>query len=102
MNSKAKLRTFASLFYKASSWNRPRKVVCSLQPVTGETGMRQEADIRYVVPSLEGTAQHLFQDVYRQRGQMENLHIKMKPYKTNGKAERFIQTALREWACGPR
>jgi transposase InsO family protein len=28
-------------------------------------------------------------------------HIRTKPYrpKTNGKAERFIQTALREWAC---
>jgi Transposase DDE domain group 1 len=77
MNSKAKLRTFASFFYRASSWNRPRKVVarleCSLQPVPGETGMRQEVDIRYVVTSLEGTAQHLYQDVYCQRGQMENL-----------------------------
>ena len=28
-------------------------------------------------------------------------HIRTRPYtpKTNGKAERFIQTALREWAC---
>jgi hypothetical protein len=77
MNSKAKLRTFASFFYTASSWNRPRKVVarleCSLQPVPGETGMRQEVDIRYVVTSLEGSAQHLYEDVYCQRGQMENL-----------------------------
>ena len=34
--------------------------------------MRQEVDIRYVVTSLEGTAQHLYEDVYCQRGQMEN------------------------------
>jgi len=77
MNSKAKLRTFASFFYRASSWNRPRKVVarleCSLQPVAGETGMRQEVDIRYVVTSLEGSAQHLYENIYCQRGQMENL-----------------------------
>jgi hypothetical protein len=60
ISSKAKLRTFASFTYKAGSWKRPRKVVarleCSLQPVAGETGMRQEVDIRYVVTSLEGSA----------------------------------------------
>jgi hypothetical protein len=74
---KAKLRTFACFTYKANSWKRPRKVVarleCSLQPVAGETGMRQEVDIRYVVTSLEGSAQHLYENVYCQRGQMENL-----------------------------
>ena len=63
--------------YQATSWKRPRKVVarleCSLQPVAGETGMRQEVDIRYVVTSLEGSAQHLYENVYCQRGQMENL-----------------------------
>ena len=57
-------RTYASFRYQAGSWGRPRKVVarleCSLQPVAGETGMRQEIDIRYVV-------------TYCQRGQMENL-----------------------------
>jgi hypothetical protein len=75
MSSKAKLRTYASFLYQAGSWRRPRKVVarleCSLQP--GETGMRQEVDIRYVVTSLKGTAQHLYENVYCQRGQMENL-----------------------------
>jgi hypothetical protein len=77
MSRKAKLRTFASFTYKAGSWKRPRKVVarleCSLQPIAGETGMRQEVDIRYIVTSLEGSAQHLYENVYCQRGQMENL-----------------------------
>jgi len=38
-----------------------------------------------------------FRDLCRERGLR---HIRTKPYtpKTNGKAERFIQTALREWA----
>ena len=35
--------------------------------------MRQEVDIRYIVTSLEGSAQYLYEDVYCQRGQMENL-----------------------------
>ena len=38
-----------------------------------------------------------FRDFCRERGLK---HIRTKPYtpKTNGKAERFIQTSLREWA----
>jgi Transposase DDE domain group 1 len=79
-SNQTKLRTYASFFYQAGSWDRPRKVVarleCSLQPDGQEStaiGMRQEVDIRYVVTSLEGTAQHLYEDVYCQRGQMENL-----------------------------
>jgi hypothetical protein len=54
-SSEAKLSTFASFMYKAGSWQQSRKVAarlgCSLQPVAGETGMRQEVDIRYVVTS---------------------------------------------------
>jgi hypothetical protein len=79
-SSQTKLRTYVSFAYQAGSWKRPRKVVarleCSLQPDAGETtstGMRQEVDIRYVVTSLKGAAQHLYEDVYCQRGQMENL-----------------------------
>jgi Transposase DDE domain group 1 len=77
-----KVRTHTSFTYQAGSWTHPRKVVarleCSLQPDTGETittsnGMRQEVDIRYVVTSLKGSAEHLYEDVYCGRGQMENL-----------------------------
>jgi hypothetical protein len=35
--------------------------------------MRQEVDIRYVVTSLRGSARHLYETVYCQRGRMENL-----------------------------
>jgi Transposase DDE domain group 1 len=49
------------------------RLECSLQPVDGEIGMRQEVDIRHVVTSLKGSAQHLYENVYCQRGQMENL-----------------------------
>jgi hypothetical protein len=76
----AKVRTYVSFTYRASSWKRPRKVVarleCSLQLDEGgttSTGMRQVVDIRYVVTSLKGRARYLYEDVYCQRGQMENL-----------------------------
>jgi hypothetical protein len=62
-SNQTKLRTYASFYYQAGSWDRARKVVarleCSLQPDGEEgtaTGMRQEVDIRYVVTSLEGAA----------------------------------------------
>jgi hypothetical protein len=35
--------------------------------------MRQEVDIRYVVTSLKGSAQHFYETIYCQREQMENL-----------------------------
>ena len=79
-SSEPKLRTYASFTYQAGSWKRPRNVVarleCSLQPDLRDgpaPGMRQEVDIRYVVNSLKGSSQHLYEDVYCQRGQMENL-----------------------------
>src|SRR6516225_6518799 len=82
-SSEAKLRTYTSFMYQANSWARPRKVVarleCSLQPDTGgeitSTGMRQEVDIRYVVTSLKGSAQRLYEDVYCQRGQMDSVRM---------------------------
>ncbi len=35
--------------------------------------MRQEVDIRYVLTSFKGSPRHLYESVYCQRGQMENL-----------------------------
>jgi hypothetical protein len=72
-----KLRCFESFEYQAKSWSRPRRVIArlevSLRPDKDADGMRQEVDIRYVVTSLEGSAQHLYEEVYCKRGQMENL-----------------------------
>jgi hypothetical protein len=65
------------------------RLECSLQPDAGETtstGMRQEVDIRYVVTSLAGSAQHLYENVYCQRGQMENL---IKLHKTQLASDRM-------------
>jgi hypothetical protein len=90
MSRKPKLRTYVSFLHQAGSWRRPRKVVarleCSLQPVAGSTGMRQEVDIRYVVTSLKGSARHLYENVYCQRGQMENL---IKLHKTQLASDRM-------------
>lgn len=76
LGSDDKLRTWDSFeSYRAKSWSKPRRVVArleaSLRPDAG--GDRQEVDIRYIVTSLEGSAHHLYEQVYCRRGQMENL-----------------------------
>src|ERR1700745_1248817 len=72
-----KLRCYESIEYQAGSWSQPRRVIArleaSLQPDLKEGGMRQEVDIRYVVTPLAGDPQHLYEEAYCKRGQMENL-----------------------------
>jgi hypothetical protein len=76
MSTQSKMRAYTSVQYQAKSWSKPRRVVArieaSMQPAKGG-GVVQEIDIRYVVTSLKGGARHLYDEVYCQRGQMENL-----------------------------
>jgi hypothetical protein len=62
-----KLRAFTSVSYQAKSWKEPRRIVARIEATT------QGLDIRYVVTSLAGEAQHLYEAVYCARGQAENL-----------------------------
>ena len=61
------MRAFASFPYQAKSWDKPRKVVARMEATV------QGLDIRYVVTSLPGRAQDLYEAVYCERGQAENL-----------------------------
>ena len=61
------MRTFTSFPYQAKSWDKPRKVVARIEATS------QGLDIRYVVTSLPGRAQDLYEAVYCERGQAENL-----------------------------
>lgn len=80
LSGEPKARFYKALDYKAGSWSRPRRVIArieaSLQPdPTPEDpkAMRQEIDIRYVVTSLDGEPERLYEGIYCQRGQAENL-----------------------------
>jgi len=75
-----KSRCYKALWYKAGSWPTPRRVIARIEasmrpdPTPDRPdGMRQEIDVRYVVTSLEGDPERLYEGVYCQRGQMENL-----------------------------
>lgn len=65
-----KLRGFTETCYAAASWATERRVIARFEATT------QGFDARYVVTTLTGEAQHLYENVYCQRGQAENL-IKM-------------------------
>ena len=62
-----KLRTFATLSYRAKSWNRRRRIAARIEATA------KGLDIRYVVTSLKGTPKHLYETVYCARGQAENF-----------------------------
>jgi hypothetical protein len=62
-----KRRTWSELRYAAKTWTRERRVVARLEATT--LGL----DIRYVVTSLAGTPEHLYETVYCARGNAENF-----------------------------
>ena len=75
MSTDEKMRAYTSFEYQAKSWKRPRKIVARLEVSLqfAKDEWHQEMDIRYVVTSLDGDAQHLYDNVYCARGQAENL-----------------------------
>jgi Transposase DDE domain group 1 len=83
-----KMRTYTSFEHQSSTWSQPRRVIArieaSMQPEPTEErpdAMRQEIDVRYIVTSLgvngalrhDGDAERLYEGVYCQRGEAENL-----------------------------
>jgi hypothetical protein len=79
-SNEPKIRCYSSFEYRAGSWTTVRRVIArievSLQPdptPLHPDGMRQEVDVRYVVTTLQGDAERLYEGVYCQRGQAENL-----------------------------
>lgn len=61
-----KQRHFASIAYAAQSWDRSRRVIAKAE----HSG--QGSNPRFVVTTLEGDPQALYDDLYCARGEMEN------------------------------
>jgi hypothetical protein len=64
--SRQKQRHFSWLEYQAGSWDRARRVIAK-----AEYGA-QGRNPRFVVTSLEGDAQAIYEQIYCARGEMEN------------------------------
>ena len=60
-------RVFGEFRYAAGSWDRPRRVIAKAEYLPGN-----KANPRFVVTSLRGEAQTLYEETYCQRGDMEN------------------------------
>ena len=61
-----KQRLFIEFEYRAGSWNKSRKIIAKAE-VT-----RLGRNPRYIVTNLAGKAEHLYDDIYCHRGDMEN------------------------------
>jgi hypothetical protein len=61
-----KQRLFEEFHYAAESWDRPRRVIAKAEHADGG------ANPRFVVTSLPGDAQTLYDELYCQRGDAEN------------------------------
>ena len=79
-SAEPKLRCYTSFDHRVGSWSGPRRIIArieaSMQPAPTPShpdAMRQEIDVRYVVTSLDGDAERIYEGVYCQRGQAENL-----------------------------
>jgi hypothetical protein len=59
-------RLFGSFSYAASTWDRTRRVIVKAEHTA------QGANPRFVVANVPGDPQELYEDVYCQRGEMEN------------------------------
>ena len=59
-------RVFGSFSYAASSWDRSRRVTVKAEHTA------QGANPRFIVTNVPGDPQELYEDVYCQRGEMEN------------------------------
>ena len=60
-------RLFEALHYAAQTWDRPRRVIVKAEHLVGD-----KSNPRFVVTNLPGDPQELYEDVYCQRGDMEN------------------------------
>ena len=61
-------RIFQDIDYQTATWKRPRHVIAKIErnPIGGNQ--------RFIVADLPGEAEHLYSDVYCERGTMENRH----------------------------
>lgn len=65
-STQEKQRLFGATHYAAKTWDRPRRVIMKAEY------LKKGSNPRFVVTNLSGDPQSLYDDLYTQRGEMEN------------------------------
>ena len=67
-----KVRLFGNLGYAAATWDRTRRVIVKAEHMPDDAANGGGANTRFVVTNLPGDEHTLYDDLYCQRGEMEN------------------------------
>jgi hypothetical protein len=86
-----KVRLFGSLAYAAQTWDRPRRVILKAEHTP------EGPNPRFVVTNLSGDEQGLYDDLYCQRGEMENRikEQQLQLFADRTSCHRFLANAFR-------
>jgi hypothetical protein len=65
-------RVFADLRYAAHTWDQERRVIAKAEYLGGTDTNDRKENFRFILTNLDGPAQSLYEEVYCQRGDIEN------------------------------
>ena len=86
-------RAYDWCHYGAGSWDRPRRVIIKAECLGGATPKNNP---RFVVTNLPGDAQELYEEVYCERGEMENrIKEQGQLFATRTSCHRFVANQFR-------
>lgn len=89
--SEEKERIFGEFGYAADTWDKERRIIVKAEHTS------KGANPRFVVTNLEGEAQYLYDEIYCQRGEMENRikEQQLDLFSDRTSAHRFVTNQLR-------
>jgi hypothetical protein len=70
--SQESFRLYGEFEYKAKTWDVARKIITKAEQLPKVGDVEGKENTRHIVTNLEGTPQHLYEDVFCARGDMEN------------------------------
>jgi hypothetical protein len=92
--SQESFRLYDEYQYQAQTWKSPRKIIVKAERLP-DSNLGGKENTRYIVTNLEGSSQHLYEEVYCDRGDMENRIKELKLHLFSGRTSCHCFTANR-------